>query len=93
MSAPCTLPAELRAALREVRSAGVITGAGISAESGIATYRGTGGIYEDPEEGERTVEALSGPVLRSDPDRTWRIRMKNLVRFQDFQDFMRSPVP
>ncbi len=58
--------------LRSIRSVGAITGAGVSAESGIRTYRGAGGIYDDPEEGERTVEALSGSTLARDPDRTWR---------------------
>jgi len=66
------LPQDLVDQLRRVRSVGVITGAGISAESGIPTYRGQGGIYEDPDEGERTVEALSAPMLQVDPDRTWR---------------------
>jgi NAD-dependent deacetylase len=67
-----SLPQPLIERLRSVRSVGVITGAGVSAESGIPTYRGRGGIYDDPEEGERTVESLSGPTLSSDPDRTWR---------------------
>lgn len=67
------LPEDLRRALAEVRSVGVITGAGVSKESGIPTYRGEGGLYDDPEAGDRTVEALSGPTLRSDPDRTWRV--------------------
>jgi NAD-dependent deacetylase len=67
-----SLPEALREALRGVRSVGVVTGAGISAESGIPTYRGKGGVYDDPEEGDRTVEALSGETLRRDPDRTWR---------------------
>lgn len=58
--------------LRPLRSVGVISGAGISAESGITTYRGQGGLYDDPEEGDRTIEALSGHTLRRDPDRTWR---------------------
>jgi NAD-dependent deacetylase len=66
------LPAGLADRLRGVRSVGVITGAGISAESGIPTYRGKGGIYDDPNEGDRTIEALSAPTLISDPDRTWR---------------------
>ena len=52
---------------------GAITGAGISSESGVRTYRGKGGIYDDPVEGERTVEALSGPTFRRDPARTWRV--------------------
>ena len=67
-----SLPDPLAQRLRRVRSVGVITGAGVSAESGIPTYRGKGGIYDDPDEGERTVEALSGPTLLADPDRTWR---------------------
>jgi NAD-dependent deacetylase len=67
-----SLPDDLRQRLGKVRSVGAITGAGVSAESGIQTYRGKGGIYDDPEDGERTVEALSGHTLLSDPDRTWR---------------------
>lgn len=66
------LPPDLFELLRGIPSMGVISGAGVSAESGIPTYRGVGGIYEDPEKGERTVEALSGPCLARDPDRTWR---------------------
>ena len=45
-----TLPAGLVERLSQVRSVGVITGAGVSAESGIPTYRGAGGIYDDPED-------------------------------------------
>lgn len=71
MTAP-SLPASLLSTLEGVHSVGVVTGAGISAESGIPTYRGVGGIYDDPEEGDRTVEALSGHTLVRDPDRTWR---------------------
>lgn len=67
------LPADLRRALAGVRSVGAITGAGLSAESGVRTYRGKGGIYDDPVEGERTVEALSGATFRRDPARTWRV--------------------
>jgi NAD-dependent deacetylase len=67
------LPAGLRAALGAVRTVGVVAGAGVSVESGIPTYRGRGGIYDDPEEGDRVVEALSGPTLRRDPDRTWKV--------------------
>jgi NAD-dependent deacetylase len=73
VAAGADLPDDLRRALRGVRSVGVITGAGVSRESGIPTYRGEGGIYDDPEEGDRTVEALSGPTLRAHPDRTWRV--------------------
>jgi len=67
------LPADLIAALRGIRSMGVITGAGVSAESGIPTYRGTGGLYDDEAEGDATVEALSISTLNHDPARTWRV--------------------
>jgi NAD-dependent deacetylase len=73
MTAPISLPHGLEDRLRLVRSIGAITGAGVSKESGIQTYRGKGGIYDDPDEGDRTVEALSGPTLQTDPDRTWRV--------------------
>jgi NAD-dependent deacetylase len=73
VTSPDPLPAGLREACRSARSVGVVTGAGVSVESGIPTYRGRGGIYDDPAEGDRVVEALSGPTLRRDPDRTWRV--------------------
>ena len=72
MGEQVTLPQALAEALSRVRSVGAITGAGISKESGIQTYRGKGGLYDDPEQGDRTVEALSGSTLLVDPDRTWR---------------------
>ncbi len=67
------LPDDLVDALGNVSSVGVITGAGVSAESGIQTYRGQGGIYDDEAEGDATVEALSAATLRADPGRTWRV--------------------
>ncbi len=66
------LPSTLIEALRAVHSVGAITGAGLSKASGLPTYRGEGGLYDDPEEGDRTVEALSGTTLRRDPRRTWK---------------------
>lgn len=51
-----------------------ITGAGISAASGLPTYRGVGGLYQDQatEEGIRIEEALSGWMFASRPDITWK---------------------
>ncbi len=51
-----------------------ISGAGISADSGVPTYRGIGGLYEveDPGEGLPIEEILSGEMLRSNPDLTWK---------------------
>jgi len=66
------LPRELAGLLAGARSVGAITGAGISAESGIPTYRGIGGLYADPAHGDEMIDALSGSTLKSDPDRTWR---------------------
>lgn len=51
-----------------------ITGAGISADSGLPTYRGIGGLYNDQltTEGLRIEEALSAQVFAQRPDITWR---------------------
>lgn len=64
---------QLRAWLAAAERVLCITGAGISAESGLPTYRGTGGLYEDAdtEDGVSIEEALSGPYFRRHPDRCW----------------------
>lgn len=51
-----------------------VTGAGVSAESGLPTYRGVGGIYNDTdtEDGIAIEAALSGPVFRRSPEITWK---------------------
>ena len=51
-----------------------VTGAGISAESGIPTYRGIGGLYNDIDtsEGIPIEEALSGEMMRRKPAVTWK---------------------
>jgi NAD-dependent deacetylase len=51
-----------------------ITGAGLSADSGLPTYRGIGGLYNDSsaEDGLPIEAILSGQMLRLDPERTWR---------------------
>jgi len=61
-------------ALREARSVLFVTGAGISADSGLPTYRGIGGLYEreTTEEGVPIEVALSGETLRSDPALCWK---------------------
>ena len=55
-----------------------ITGAGISADSGLPTYRGIGGLYNDglTEEGISIEEALSGSMMRERPDVTWKYLWK-----------------
>jgi NAD-dependent deacetylase len=51
----------------------LITGAGLSADSGLPTYRGLGGLYRDQTaEGLPIEEALSGPMLQRDPALCWK---------------------
>lgn len=60
--------------LRQARRVLFITGAGVSADSGIPTYRGVGGLYEgiaDPS-GYAIEEILSATMFAREPERTWR---------------------
>lgn len=52
----------------------VITGAGMSAEAGIPTYRGVGGLYagHPGEAGLSIEEILSAEVFAARPELTWR---------------------
>lgn len=65
-----------RVALRLARARRMlaVTGAGVSAESGMPTYRGLGGLYQDreTEAGMPIEEVLSGPTLARDPILCWR---------------------
>lgn len=60
--------------LERCKSVLFVTGAGISAESGLPTYRGIGGLYEQDEtaEGIPIEAALSGAMFRRDPTITWK---------------------
>ena len=60
--------------LQSARRLLFITGAGLSAESGLPTYRGTGGLYEDSddEQGMSVEDALSGEVFEREPAITWK---------------------
>lgn len=51
-----------------------ITGAGVSADSGLPTYRGIGGLYNNQhtDEGFSIETALSGDMLRRRPEVTWK---------------------
>jgi NAD-dependent deacetylase len=51
-----------------------ITGAGISADSGMPTYRGIGGLYnnKDTDEGISIESALSGNMILKRPEITWK---------------------
>lgn len=69
--ATCREIAEKLTAARRVL---FITGAGISADSGLPTYRGVGGLYNDgaTEEGMAIEDALSGDCFSVRPDITWK---------------------
>ena len=60
--------------LKKANEVFVITGAGMSADSGLPTYRGVGGLYEDKdtEDGIPIEQALSGSVFRRSPEITWK---------------------
>ncbi|MCA9530143.1 MAG: NAD-dependent protein deacylase [Myxococcales bacterium] len=66
--------AEVGARLASCRSILFITGAGVSAASGLPTYRGIGGLYEQAQtaDGVPIEVALSGEMLRRRPELTWK---------------------
>lgn len=50
-----------------------ITGAGLSADSGLPTYRGVGGLYNQPTDDGVPIEvALSASMIRHDPALCWK---------------------
>jgi NAD-dependent deacetylase len=54
--------------LRAAERVAVLTGAGVSAESGVATFRGTGGLWEG-----HSIEEVATPrAFRSNPALVWR---------------------
>jgi NAD-dependent deacetylase len=76
-----TLPAAEREAietvaerLADLQNLLFVTGAGVSADSGLPTYRGVGGLYDDgaTEDGLPIEACLSGHMFRRDPGRTWK---------------------
>ena len=60
--------------LKDAKSILFVTGAGISADSGLPTYRGMGGLYENDatEDGIPIEMALAGETLRKKPEITWK---------------------
>lgn len=66
--------------LVEARSILFITGAGVSADSGLPTYRGVGGLYDDADtdDGVPVEMAMAGRMLRTNPEITW----KHLARIE-----------
>ena len=73
MTDPETLD-EVAALCRQAERILFVTGAGMSADSGLPTYRGIGGLYHDrhTDEGVPIEVALSGAMLMSRPELTWK---------------------
>lgn len=60
--------------LKQSKNILFITGAGISADSGLPTYRGIGGLYneEATSDGIPIEMALAGQMLKNRPEITWK---------------------
>lgn len=60
--------------LKKTQSILFVTGAGISAESGVPTYRGISGLYNNGElvEGMEIEDLMSGYMIRRQPELVWR---------------------
>jgi NAD-dependent deacetylase len=56
------------AMLRRAKKVAVLTGAGVSAESGVPTFRGAGGLWE----GRRIEEVATPRAFESNPTLVWR---------------------
>ena len=67
--------------LRRAKKVAALTGAGISAESGLATFRGAGGLWE----GHRVEDVATPRAFQRDPALVWRfynLRRANLATVQ-----------
>lgn len=64
--------------LRSAKRVLFITGAGMSADSGLPTYRGVGGLYDgiETDDGIAIEDALSGATMRQRPDLCWKYIMQ-----------------
>ena len=60
--------AQAVATLRRARRVVALTGAGVSAESGLATFRGAGGLWE----GQRVEDVATPFAFERDPTLVWR---------------------
>ncbi|MGD0336147.1 MAG: NAD-dependent protein deacylase [Candidatus Omnitrophota bacterium] len=65
---------EVARILKRSKSVFFITGAGVSADSGLPTYRGVGGLYDGKatDEGVPIEMALAGSMLKERPEVTWK---------------------
>lgn len=65
---PLELPEEVRERVREARRVVAFSGAGVSRESGLDTFRGAGGLWERM----RPEEMATPQAFRADPAKVWQ---------------------
>jgi NAD-dependent deacetylase len=75
--------------LRRSQHAVALTGAGLSAESGIPTYRGTGGVWT--RFGEPTIDGWD--LFNSNPEEWWRLALEHRVGGSEFAEALDRAVP
>jgi NAD-dependent deacetylase len=68
VESPVELPEGVARRVREAASAVVLTGAGVSQESGLGTFRGPGGLWEEF----RPEELATPSAFRRAPETVWR---------------------
>ena len=66
---------------RAVRSVVVLSGAGLSADSGLPTFRGAGGLWE----GQRVEDVATPEAWARDPARVWRFYQLRRAALRDAQ--------
>ncbi len=75
---------QIAALLKKAARILFITGAGVSAESGVPTFRGATGAFPNglTEEGISFEEVLSGPMFRRNPKLSWKyfFRLESAMR-------------
>lgn len=62
-----TFPPELLERVRSAARIGVLTGAGVSAESGLSTFRGPGGLWKN----QNVMELATPQGFARDPKKVW----------------------
>ncbi|MBR7161443.1 MAG: NAD-dependent protein deacylase [Clostridia bacterium] len=71
---------DLQSMIKEAERIVFFGGAGVSTGSGIPDFRGSGGLYNEPDESEESPEEmLSGDYLRRYPEKFYRYYKKNML--------------